>query len=158
MRSHDEEVRMIRGRLTEERKGFVKALRRLSSLMERNPELPDITGYWDYGDKEFVISLDSYRMGDEEAVRERMQEIVRVLRRSFSQVEKDYSGSYFELKVPLSETHVLVVRCDREEVCERRVVGTRLETVPKYETVQRGTETKLVEDVEWDCEPILGSV
>lgn len=57
----------------------------------------------------------------------------------------------------------IAVRIEREEVCERVVTGTRLETkeVPDPEAlaaVPLVTVTETVEDVEWRCLPLLADL
>ncbi len=54
----------------------------------------------------------------------------------------------------------LDITADRDAVCERVVTGTRqvTRTVPAVEAKPGRTVTETVEDVEWDCGPVLGGV
>jgi hypothetical protein len=47
----------------------------------------------------------------------------------------------------------LTIAVDREQACTRRVVGTREVEVPAQPATPATTRT--VEDVEWDCHPLL---
>ena len=51
------------------------------------------------------------------------------------------------------------ISADREEVCTRRVVGSRevTRTIPAAPAVEEYVVTEIVEDVEWDCEPIMAA-
>lgn len=142
----------------EERAHMVKALRHLGFLLEAHPELPVPETFWNFGVPRFEIKLAGYKTAEEEAtVKEQLQAIVKALRKSYfkGKLTKDYSGKQFKLTAPLSPTVELVVIADREEVCTKRVLGTRVVNEPVYETVQTGTKPTVVEDVEWDCDPIL---
>lgn len=57
----------------------------------------------------------------------------------------------------------LLVKATRQEVCTRRVVGTRevTRTIPAQPAIPATSEhtvTETVEDVEWECEPVLALV
>ena len=67
--------------------------------------------------------------------------------------DKEYTGDYLNLKLELSKNLVVRVPFDRDEVCERRVVGTR--TVERE--IATGWRKENVEEdiVEWDCPPLL---
>lgn len=73
---------------------------------------------------------------------------------------KEPRGAYFDLTGAFRGLHIKVI-CDREEVCERVVTGTREVEVEEPDpaavaalpTVKR---TKVVEDVRWICRPVLG--
>ena len=142
----------------EERAHTIKGLRHLAFLLEAHPELPAPESFWNFGTPRFEIKLRGYKTAEEEeTVKAKLQAIVKALRKSYfkGKIAKDYTDSQFKLTVPLSPTTELVVIADREEVCTKRVLGTRVEQQPVYETVRTGTKPVVVEDVEWDCDPIL---
>lgn len=142
----------------EERAHTIKGIRHLAFLLEAHSELPVPEDFWSISGHEFRIRLKSFKTTEEEAtVKAKLQAIVKALRKSYfkGKITKDYSGSEFKLTVPLSPTVNLVVLAAREEVCTKRVIGTRTEIQPVYETVQTGSKPVVVEDVEWDCDPIL---
>lgn len=47
----------------------------------------------------------------------------------------------------------LEIYAHRDQVCERRVVGTETVTIPAVEAQAERTETREV--IEWDCNPVL---
>lgn len=65
-------------------------------------------------------------------------------------------GDAFRLR-QVRDGIVLGINCDRPVVCTRRVVGTREveRVIPAQPAIEEHTVTETVEDVEWDCEPIL---
>lgn len=76
-------------------------------------------------------------------------------------IRKDYDETWGCVHVRLGNGTVnLQVYAEREKVCTRRVLGVRevTEEVPDPEVlkaVPTVTVTRTVEDVEWDCHPIL---
>lgn len=70
-----------------------------------------------------------------------------------TKTEKEYSGRDFRLKKIFSGEVVLSFSLNREQVCSKRVTGTREvpETVIPAKVVAAHTE----EIVEWDCHPLL---
>ena len=72
------------------------------------------------------------------------------------EVTKEYSDNYFRLYLSFGELQYRVL-CDREEVCERTVVGTEtvMESVPPE---GEWTEKEVEKDVvEWVCNPLLAA-
>jgi hypothetical protein len=143
----------------QEREGAVLAFKHLAFLLSTHPELPAATLQKYSWEREFTISLGSFSDKTEGAVRERMANVAKALRKSYFRVEKDMSGASFKLTVPLRDSGWnLVVSCDKAEVCERRVVGTEWVNEPEYENVKVGSRSVQKEIVEWDCsEPLLAA-
>ena len=72
------------------------------------------------------------------------------------EVTKEYSDNYFRLYLSFGELQYRVL-CDRDEVCERTVVGTEtvMESVPPE---GEWTEKEVEKDiVEWVCNPLLAA-
>ena len=72
------------------------------------------------------------------------------------EVTKEYSDNYFRLYLSFGELQYRVL-CDREEVCERTVVGTEtvMESVPpEGEWTEQAVEKDVVE---WVCNPLLAA-
>lgn len=142
------------------RKATVKAYKHLGFLLDLHPDLPAPDDIWNFNDHyEFKVKLSSYTdLEGEEKMKEKMAKIARALRKSYFRVEKDMSGNSFSLTVPLGDVWKLVISCDKAEVCERRVVGTRTVSKPISEYVTVGHEDVEEEIVEWDCsEPLLAA-
>lgn len=89
-----------------------------------------------------------------------MAEFIRVALDSQLVVRKSYDDKYGQVDLIFPGGLDLHVYAPREQVCVRRVVGTRevTEEVPDPDAVAAlptVTVTKTVEDVEWDCSPLL---
>ena len=72
------------------------------------------------------------------------------------EVTKEYSDDYFRLYLSFGDLQYRVL-CDREEVCERTVVGTEtvMESVPpEGEWTEQAVEKDIVE---WVCNPLLAA-
>jgi len=72
------------------------------------------------------------------------------------EVTKEYSDNYFRLYLSFGELQYRVL-CDRDEVCERTVVGTEtvMESVPpEGEWTEQAVEKDVVE---WVCNPLLAA-
>jgi len=72
------------------------------------------------------------------------------------EVTKEYSDDYFRLYLSFGDLQYRVL-CDREEVCERTVVGTEtvMESVPpEGEWTEQAVEKDVVE---WVCNPLLAA-
>lgn len=75
-------------------------------------------------------------------------------------IVKDYSTTFAKVRAIWSENFSFALQSDREQVCERVVVGTRevTEEVPDPEAlaaVPTTTVTRTEEIVEWECRPLL---
>ena len=72
-------------------------------------------------------------------------------------VEKEYSDNYFRLYLTFGSLKYKVV-CNRDEVCERKVLGTEMVTrsvPPEGEWTEKEIEQDIVE---WVCNPLLSVV
>ena len=76
--------------------------------------------------------------------------IIPVILKDCKRVEKAAVGGYIELRKALTYG-ALVFNFAQDKVCERKVVGQTW--VPEYKT-----EAHFVDQVEWECKPILKSV
>ena len=69
-------------------------------------------------------------------------------------VEKEYSDTYFRMYLSFGELKYKIV-CNRDQVCERKVVGTEMVTervAPEGEWTEQTVEKDVVE---WVCNPLL---
>jgi hypothetical protein len=119
----------------EERADFIGAIRDLADWLEQTPEAPLGRGEAMYlavygGEKEDCLSLIK-TPGD---------------------FEKQYYSSGFSLKRRFRGKVTYSLESNREEVCERVVTGSHVEPVRKWVETD---ETQVVEDVEWQCHPLL---
>ncbi|OLE27951.1 MAG: hypothetical protein AUG44_08665 [Actinobacteria bacterium 13_1_20CM_3_71_11] len=129
-----------------------EGLEKLAAMIRENPDLAD----------ELTYTLENLLVpliGDEQ--KPMMAKFARAAARGRIKHEKDASNSFFELKLWFGPVK-LQVSADREQVCERVVVGT--ETVTKkvkdpdaLAAVPEVEVTETVEQVEWRCVPLLAS-
>lgn len=89
------------------------------------------------------------------------EEIAELVRRIGGRWDKEHDDSFFKARKEIAEGVVAEIAAWRENVCERVVVGQReIEvTEPDPEAVAalpQVTQTKVIEDVEWRCPPLLG--
>lgn len=69
-------------------------------------------------------------------------------------VEKEYSDNYFRLYLSFGSLKYKIV-CNRDEVCERKVIGTEIVT-KSVAPEGKWTEQEVEQDiVEWVCNPLL---
>lgn len=120
------------------------ALRRAADLIEEHPDLPHpvITSY-SAGNVEidWMIHRDDNQRG-----------LMKQIRQSLGGVwEKVPAGQYYMLRQDREDVR-LTITTDREQVCERVVVGTETVTIPAVEAQSERTEVR--EIVEWRCEPV----
>jgi hypothetical protein len=93
-------------------------------------------------------------MNDEDAKDNQRDAAQRILRAIGGKWAKNPWDDRFDFKQPNYRPGVnLAVYTHRDQVCERRVVGTEEVTVPAVEAQPERTETREV--VEWDCSPVL---
>ncbi len=126
-------------------------LRALANALEANPELA-----------QFVrIGLGHIGTHVFDSEREKFATFVRAFKAGGAEITKDYHDKYAMVKATFGPV-VVVIQADREEVCERVVVGT--ETVTKtvkdpavLATVPDVEITEQVEIVEWQCKPLLAA-
>ena len=104
----------------------------------------DNTRGWEY---DWSTNLDT------EAILDYLKKVVKFARKQGYAVEKDYSHNFtVQVTIPADERKghkdiVLRYYCDRETVCTKKVVGTKV--VPAAVIPER-----IEEIVEWDCEKI----
>lgn len=128
----------VRDHQQDERAQHLAGMRALCDLLEANPEITlpiEITqsAYTDYwGTKDSVLALKNA--------------VGRV-----DKFEADHLQS-MGFKAELPHNKRLVIYIPREQVCKARVVGTKTILVKKPAEY----EEKVVNDVVWDCEPLLG--
>lgn len=128
-------------------------LRQFADLIAANPE---VVPFVRYGLTDGGIVAPMARADDEAAA---LRTLARAALRAGGTVTKNARGKYFDLFVHLGPVKVQFI-ADRDEVCERVVVGTRevTEEVPDPDAlaaVPKITVTKTVEDVEWRCGSLL---
>ena len=71
------------------------------------------------------------------------------------EVKKDYRGTTMNLTLHFGKL-VYTIHCERDKVCVKRVVGTKM--VKKQVPVGGYEEQEVEEDVvEWDCHPLLAA-
>lgn len=129
---------------------YIAGLRAFADLLEQNPDLR--LPY--HGDRTEMLIFPTYG-GDQRAELARWARLLPGLKR------KRARDDNFDLAANLRGLKLLIC-CDRDQVCEKRVIGTETvtETVPDPEymaaapLVERETEREIVE---WVCPPsILG--
>lgn len=123
-----------------DRDKLVASLREAADFIEQNGLKLPISDY-DIDVRLTTYLYDSPELG---TAKEQLRKIAKVLGKS----EKDYSGSYFNLK-KIFGCFALEFTANREAVCTKKVVG--MKTVPAFSQPEREVEV-----VEWECEdPIL---
>lgn len=129
-----------------DRVDYIDGLRQLADLLQENPELP-LPYHGNASELLWIIVCDPNQ-------RATLAAIARALP---GKVDKDVRGDAFDLKGNLAGLKVQVV-ARRDEVCERRVIGTETVTksVPDPTVVVPLVEvTETVETVEWVCGSLL---
>lgn len=134
---------------TTKRADYIAGLRQLADALDADPDLPLP---WD-GTAVSRLSVFT-------ATRAECAAWARVLGHAEKEISDDYYG--FKLTGQVSGVQVLVY-APRAEVCTRRVVGTREVTkeIPDPDAlaaVPTVTVTETVEDIAWDCHPLLSDV
>lgn len=123
------------------REGTIAGLRRLADLLEAEPEAK----YPTYG-------IMIYHRVDT------VQEMRELAKKFRGRWDKNGSASSFTLSQCLGGVVQYKMEIDREKVCKKRVLGTRMvwKSVP-LPTYYSSFETQLVQEdiVEWDCPEIL---
>jgi hypothetical protein len=127
-------------------------LRLLADFLDANPDLPGSLAY----------AFDSIHIFP--SSRDEVAVWARAAMRAHGSVHKHLdSETWAGLDVTFGEVVKLRVRIERQEVCERVVIGTRevTEEVPDPVAVAalpKVAVTTVVEDVEWRCMPLLDGV
>lgn len=144
--------------MSADRAGYIAGLRALADALEQQPDLPlpDAPG-----PREGQSHVAWYLFGSGAGLGYEQQKvqaaaIVRALPGRFDKVEND---TLFRFRGKLGALPIEVI-VDRPAVCERVVTGTRevVREVPDPEAlaaVPTTTVTETVEDVRWECRPLL---
>lgn len=140
--------------IPDRRAEYVKGLRALAELLAVHPDLSVPHGLG----TAFTWNVWPSQFGDDvPAEVARIRQVVggQWAKNDPADGENGYDASYFTLSRPLYGI-TLRICSYREAVCERVVTGTRevVEDVP----VAFEKRTKTVEDVRWDCKPLLAEV
>lgn len=141
-----------------DRAGYITGLRELADLLEQTPDLPlpsspsinpggSTISWYLFG------GVEPLALAEQKA---RAAEIVRTIPGSFDKYD---TGDLFRFRGRIGGLPAEVI-VDRPAVCERVVTGTREVTreVPDPVTladVPTVTVTEVVEDVRWECRPLL---
>lgn len=133
----------------EQRSAYTAGLRHLAELLDDNPGIPLPLGHT--SNNHIVILFPSSK-----EPRAAMAEAARVFPCTWT---KNAGEDFFDLNGKLAGLNI-ELSAPREAVCTRRVTGTREVTreVPDPDLLARVPMvevTETVEDVEWDCGPIL---
>lgn len=126
---------------------YISGLRALADLLEQNPHLEP--PYHGYGTDMLIIPH-----------RGAQRDVLAAWARALpGRKDKNPSGNYFRLTGALRGLRLMVL-CDRDEVCEKRVlrVETVTETVPDPEYVSAAPLVERTEEreiVEWICTPSI---
>lgn len=115
---------------------FVKALRAIADFYEANPEFP----------------MPSQATGDDWLIPVDGREPIAAAARMFGTCEKWSDPAHFGVSRSFGPMKILVYD-SRRNVCERRVVGTRM--VEKQVPTEFRTVRVEEEIVEWDCPKLL---
>ena len=126
---------------------LVEDLQDFTDFVERHgSELPNIN-----------VELRSWIWGYEVADQGVPEGVALALRagiKSANEVTKEYSDDYFRMYLKFGKLEYKVV-CNREEVCEKNVVGTKTVTKrmpPEGDWTEQQVEEEIVE---WVCNPLL---
>ncbi|WP_433520063.1 hypothetical protein ACQP2T_63725 (plasmid) [Nonomuraea sp. CA-143628] len=136
---------------TSRRAGYTKGLRALADILDAHPELP--LPY--HGD---VAELDWIEV--DENARRHAAVFARVMPGTVAKSVSDGAGQFY-LKFKLHGLSLRVIST-RAQMCERVVTGTRTVVIEEPDPealalVPKVTRTEVVEDVEWQCRPVLAT-
>lgn len=142
----------------DKRAAYIEGLHQIADFLTVHPEVP-LPHLGAYAEGSTLPAMSIYLYGDD--LRSEMASIVRAMTNPSTSVQKRVKDSTESFQVWREFAGlVLVATAHRDEVCERVVTGTRevTEEVPEPEAlaaVPKVTITKVVEDVEWVCQPLL---
>lgn len=125
---------------------FIEGLRQIADFLTEHPEVPK--PYHLMGGEFFI-----YLHGKEQRA------TLATIAKAMGRAEKKVDGDHYLVSRRFAGI-TLIAQADREEVCERVVVGTREVEVEEPDpaalaAVPKVKRTKVVEDVEWRCTPLL---
>lgn len=128
---------------------FTDRLRAAADLIEAHPELPAATVFaYSSGSVDVTWNL----MNSDGTKDDQRTFAQRILREIGGKWRKHPWGDRFDFEREYQGLN-LQICTQREQVCERRVVGVETVTVPAVEAQPERTEER--ELVEWDCLPVL---
>lgn len=146
--------------MTDSRSHYTAGLRALADLLDANPHVP-LPHHGSKHSPLAIMHLGGYDEESRAAERAAFTETVRALpgQREKRAWTADSTTAYFEVSAQLEGLYVRVTAF-RDTVCERRVTGTRTITREVHDpealaAVPTVTLTETVEDVEWECVPLL---
>jgi len=129
--------------MTDTRTAYTQGLRDLADILDNNPDLPlpyhgkSVGLHWIENDKASAAVFARLIPGT---------------------VTKTARGDALDLEGQIAGLKVLFI-ASRDAVCERVVTGTHEVTVPAQPAVKATkATTRVVEDVEWVCGPLLSEV
>lgn len=131
---------------------YAAGLRALADLIEQNPDL--------HVDLRFAADTVLVPVSHANDPRARMVGWVRAAKAAGMPIRKSYGQTWGEVHITPAPGLTVQVYAAREAVCDRIVVGTREITreLPDPEAlaaVPTITVTETVEDVRWECLPLL---
>lgn len=143
--------------LPDDARQIIDGLRALADTLTASPELVELLGLrWSDFGRHGKINVS---VAGQDNARQAIAAFTRAALRSGATVDKSMSDKWGGVVARFGSVGVEVF-AEREEVCERVVVGTREVTkeVPDpaaLAAMPRVTVTETVEDVEWKCRPLL---
>lgn len=134
--------------MTDDRTGYTAGLRALADLLDAHPEVP-----LPYHGSTAPLTIMHLSGADQRT------KFLASVRAFPGHKTKEARDAYFDVEVMLHGLSVQIT-ANRDAVCERVVTGTRVlyRDVPDPEAlaaVPTTTVTETVEDVRWDCRPLL---
>lgn len=128
-------------------------LRAAVDLIEAHPGLPEACVFaYSSGHVQMTWQLMNIAEA-KDSQRDVAQQIIRALGGKW---RKKPWGDRFDFEQERDDGLRVEIYAHREQVCERRVVGTEKVTVPASPAVEAQPErTEVREIVEWDCSPVL---
>lgn len=122
-----------------EREDFIQALRDLADFFEQHPDVP--APRW----QQSISLFASYANPKADMA---------AVARAMGSAAKNYSDELVTLRKPFGEWLELTMHANRDEVCERVVVGTKIiPAEPKRIIPAQPARTEDI--VEWHCTPLL---
>ena len=118
-----------------------EGLERIAAMLREHPELAE---HFE------MLSFSRHYFGDDAKA---LALFARIAKRYADdhKVDKDYSDKYAKVEARFGGVQI-ELQAYREEVCERRLVGTEVRKVREYVEIE-----KEVPVYEWDCNPLLAS-
>ncbi len=138
--------------MTKPKPAQAEMLRIAADLIESMPSIP-APCVWAYSSGTVAVQWQLMHNADtKDGQRLAAQQIIRAVGGKW---DKKPSGDSFNFEREYRGLG-LEILADREQVCDRRVVGTEDVTIPAVEARPERVEVR--EIVEWDCSPVLAEV